>query len=88
MHPCWQKAGIEGQEVEVSDQAERNSDLVEVIKRNGDFRKNYGPLLGAWLFDRALNAATGRRPLWWKSALAVATLAGWLALKYGLPTLG
>jgi hypothetical protein len=39
-------------------EAERaSSDLVEVVKRNGDFRKNYGPLLGALLFWLSIKAA-------------------------------
>lgn len=36
------------------------SDLVEVARRNGDFRRNYGIILGAFLYLRSLSAARGR----------------------------
>jgi hypothetical protein len=36
------------------------SDLLEIVKRNGDFRKNYGTIIGAYLYLRSLNAAVGR----------------------------
>lgn len=36
------------------------SDLVEIASRNGDFRRNYGRLLGAFLYLRSVNAAAGR----------------------------
>ena len=38
----------------------QSSDLVEIAKRNGDFRRNYGTLLGAFLYLRSLSAARGR----------------------------
>jgi hypothetical protein len=68
----------------VSDQDAKNSDFVEVIKRNGDFRKNYGLIIGAVLFLRSISAA--RRGLfWWRgmlfaavSALALLQRTGWL----------
>jgi hypothetical protein len=47
-----------------------DSDLVEIAKRNGDFRKNYGPWLSAFLYLRSLNAARPRS-FWW---------SGWLHL--------
>jgi hypothetical protein len=40
------------------------SDLVEIAKRNGDFRKNYGPFIGAFLYLRSINAARPRS-FWW-----------------------
>ena len=40
--------------------AQRNSDLVEIAKRNGDFKRNYGTLIGAFLYLRSLSAARGR----------------------------
>jgi hypothetical protein len=41
-------------------QTGQSSDLVEIAKRNGDFRRNYGILLGAFLYLRSLSAARGR----------------------------
>lgn len=37
------------------------SELVEISKLNGEFRKNYGKLLGAFLYLRSI-AATRHRP--------------------------
>jgi hypothetical protein len=64
--------------VQVSD-----SDLVEIAKRNGEFRKNYGPWLGAFLYLRSMSAARPRS-FWW-SGLLVTVVTGALALlqKYG-----
>jgi len=56
------------------------SDLVEIARRNGDFKKNYGTWLGAFLYLRSLSAAR-RRPLFWTGLITVtlsATLP-WLA---------
>ena len=36
------------------------SDVVEIAKRNGDFRRNYGTVIGAFLYMRSLSAARGR----------------------------
>lgn len=38
------------------------SDLVEIAKRNGDYRRNYGVILGAFLYLRSIRAAGGHRP--------------------------
>jgi hypothetical protein len=68
------------------EQTGQSSDLVEIAKRNGDFRRNYGTLLGAFLYLRSLSAARGRSLLW--SGLMTATLSavliwlkpwGWLS---------
>jgi hypothetical protein len=40
------------------------SDLVEIAKRNGDFRKNYGVLVGAILYLRSISAARPRLFRW------------------------
>jgi hypothetical protein len=61
----------------VSDQEARYSDLVEIAKRNGDFRKNYGPIIGAFLYLRSINAARPRS-FWGKGlVVAVAGALGW-----------
>jgi hypothetical protein len=44
--------------------AGQSSDLVEIAKRNGDFRRNYGTFLGAFLYLRSLSAARGRSFIW------------------------
>ena len=56
------------------------SDFVEVVKRNGDFRKNYGLLIGACLYPLSLRTVSGRS----------LPLAGWLlaAFAAGLGWLG
>lgn len=54
-----------------------DSDLVEIAKRNGDFRKNYGPWLGALLYWLSIRAVRPRS-FWWKGSIAVAAaLIGW-----------
>ena len=67
----------------MSDKDEPNSDLVEIAKRNGDFRKNYGRIIGAFLYLRSINAARSRS-FWWQGLLA-AVLAGAAAFlqRYG-----
>lgn len=50
--------------------SDRNcSDLVEIAKRNGEFRRNYGILVGAFLYLRSISA-TRPPPVWWASLLA------------------
>jgi hypothetical protein len=53
------------------------SELVEISKLNGDFKKNYGMLIGAYLYLRSISAARGRSFFWtglisiaWSVALA------------------
>ena len=40
------------------------SELVEISKLNGEFKKNYGKLIGAYLYLRSISAARGRSLLW------------------------
>jgi hypothetical protein len=40
------------------------SELVEISKLNGDFKKNYGKLLGGCLYLRSISAARGRSYFW------------------------
>lgn len=42
----------------------RHSDIVEIARRNGDFKRNWGIFLGAFLYLRSLNAARGRSFGW------------------------
>ena len=61
----------------------KNIGLIEVVKRNGDFRKNYGLAIGAFLFLRAMSAARGRT-VFWNALIATATAGLAAALqKYG-----
>jgi hypothetical protein len=61
------------------------SELVDLCKLNGDFKRNYGKLIGAFLFLRAVSAARGRRVLW-SSIFAAIIFAGtmWLERHAGL----
>ena len=53
----------------MSDWNAKYSDLVEIAKRNGEFKRNYGVFVGAFLYLRSISAA--RSPsLWWTSLLA------------------
>ena len=58
--------------------AGQSSDLVEIAKRNGDFRRNYGLLVGAFLYLRSLSAARGRSFVWLGLLLAASSLLAWL----------
>ncbi|TWA97532.1 hypothetical protein [Bradyrhizobium stylosanthis] len=69
----------------MSDQELRNENLIEVLKRNGDFSKNYGPWLGALLLWLAMKSARPRS-FWWGGLIGLATVVGGLVLKFGLPT--
>lgn len=71
----------------MSDQELRNENLIEVLKRNGDFSKNYGPFLGALLYWLSVKAAKPRS-FWWGGLIAAGTVAGGLVLKFGIPFLG
>jgi hypothetical protein len=53
------------------------SDLVEIARRNGDFKRNYGTIIGAFLYLRSLSAARGRSFYW--IGLVVALLSAGLA---------
>ncbi|MBW7970094.1 hypothetical protein [Bradyrhizobium sp. BR 10289] len=58
------------------DQIEAASELSKIAKLNGDFRRNYGLLLGAFLYLRSISAARGRVWLW----SALSSIVGSLAL--------
>jgi hypothetical protein len=56
-----------------------HSELVEIARRNGDFRKNYGTLVGAYLYLRTINSARGRSLLWpGLIAVALSAVLTWL----------
>jgi hypothetical protein len=64
---------------------EVSSELSKIAKLNGDFRRNYGLLLGAFLYLRSIGAA--RRASHWGGlmvALATAILT-WVAKQHGWP---
>jgi hypothetical protein len=71
----------------------RASDLVEVVKRNGEFRE-WGPIWGPILYWLSIKAAktfkaakTSRpRPLLWMGWISVGSVGGF-ALRYGWPFL-
>jgi hypothetical protein len=41
------------------------SDLVEIAKQSGEFKKHYGKWWGGFIQLSFANAATGRRPFLW-----------------------
>jgi len=41
--------------------SEQSSEFVEISKLNGDFRRNYGKLIGAYLYLRSVSATRGAR---------------------------
>jgi hypothetical protein len=72
-------------EVGVSDVSHliSRSDIEYIVKHNGDFRKNYGLFVGAFLYALSLRAAS-YRAYPWIGALVTALGAGFFWLwKYG-----
>lgn len=64
-----------------------SSDLSKIAKLNGDFRRNYGTLLGAFLYLRSISATRGRSWFWAGMASLLSSVAvGWLNMR-GLPSL-
>ena len=64
----------------MSEPGQKYSDLVEIVRRNGDFRKNFGALIGAFLYLRSLSAARNR-PFTWTGLILglVAAALPWAA---------
>ena len=48
-----------------------STELVELSKLNGDFKRNYGKLIGAYLYLRTISAARGH-PFFWSGLLLIA----------------
>lgn len=70
----------------MSHQDAKYSDLVEIAKRNGEFRKNYGPWLGALLYWLSIRSARPRS-FWLRGLLVAApTIVITLLNKFGLPS--
>jgi hypothetical protein len=69
----------------MSEISDPGSELVELSKLNGDFRKNYGAILGAYLYLRSLDAVRGR-PFAWLGLLSLlgSVASAWLG-KCGWP---
>jgi len=63
----------------MAEEFQSSSDLSKIAKLNGDFRRNYGTLLGAFLYLRSISAARGRSWLWSALVSIVSSFAlGWI----------
>ena len=63
----------------MTETGQQHSELVEIAKRNGDFRRNYGTLIGAFLYLRSLSAVRGRSLTWAGAILGLIAMAlSWL----------
>ena len=62
-----------------------DSDFVEVVKRSGELKENYGKWWGGFITLSLANKAVGRRPLLWSAWIAVVLGLVGLALRYALP---
>ncbi len=69
----------------MSQQFDTPSELVAISKLNGDFRRNYGKLIGAVLYLRSISAARGRSLLWSGLIVAAFSTLPLLAQKLGWP---
>jgi hypothetical protein len=59
--------------------SDQSSELVEISKLNGDFRRNYGKLIGAFLYLRSISAARGRSIIWTSTiSIALSAALAWL----------
>lgn len=64
-----------------------SSELSKIAKLNGDFRRNYGTLLGAFLYLRSISAAR-RRSWFWASLISLIFSAAMAFLgKHSFPPL-
>lgn len=63
----------------MSGKNEPYSELVEIVKCNGDFRRHYGKIIGAYLYLQTVSASRGRS-LFWNGLLfvTVSGAAAWL----------
>jgi hypothetical protein len=68
----------------MSEQFNPSSELVEISKLNGSFRRNYGTLIGAYLYLRSVSAARGGS-FFWTGLISIACSAAlaWLT-RHGL----
>jgi hypothetical protein len=48
----------------MAEEFQTSSQLSKIARLNGDFRRNYGILLGAFLYLRSISAARGRSWFW------------------------
>ncbi|MCC8943926.1 hypothetical protein H8A97_02105 [Bradyrhizobium sp. Arg62] len=66
----------------MADPQVRSSDLVEIARRSGEFRKHYGVVLGAFLYLSSISAARPRS-IWWSGVLTALVGATALWIKSG-----
>lgn len=68
----------------MAEEVEQSCELSRIVKLNGDFRRNYGTLLGAFLYLRSISAARGRS-WFWAGLISIACSAAlqWFA-KHGM----
>lgn len=59
--------------------SDRSSGLVEISKLNGDFKRNYGKLIGAFLYLLSVSAVRGRSLRCTGLVAVIATALAWLA---------
>jgi hypothetical protein len=48
----------------MSEEPNKSSQLVEISKLNGSFKRNYGRFIGAYLYLRSIRAARGGSSFW------------------------
>ncbi|MBR1192688.1 hypothetical protein [Bradyrhizobium sp. AUGA SZCCT0160] len=68
----------------MSEHLDRSSELVEISKLNGSFKRNYGTLIGAYLYLRSVNAARGQSFFWTGLASVAFSVALAYLAKHGL----
>jgi hypothetical protein len=48
----------------MSEKPEQSCDLIEISRLNGEFSRNYGVVIGAYLYLRSIDAASQRSFSW------------------------
>ena len=68
----------------MANDVDTSSELSKIAKLNGDFRRNYGTLIGAVLYLRTVSAAR-RSPWLWAGLISIAlsTVLSWLGRHVG-----
>ena len=62
------------------------SEILEIAKRNGDFRRNYGIVIGAYLYLRSIRSVRGGSTFWTGLMfVAVPAAIAWIAKQHWMP---
>jgi hypothetical protein len=64
-----------------------DSNLVELAKQSGEFKKHYGKYWGGFIQLQFMNAEAGRRPFLWGVLVSIGLAVAGAVIRYALPSL-